>query len=61
VTAGLFLALKFKWVNLGFFGRIFRFFVGLFTLLVGRWAALKERDLKKIVAFSTIRQLGLLL
>lgn len=61
VTAGLFLALKFKWISLGFFGRIFSFFVGLFTLLLGRWAALKEGDLKKIVAFSTIRQLGLLL
>jgi NADH:ubiquinone oxidoreductase subunit 5 (subunit L)/multisubunit Na+/H+ antiporter MnhA subunit len=31
------------------------------TLLRGRWAAIVEKDFKRIVAFSTLRQLGIIL
>ena len=35
-------------------------FVGAFTCLLGGWAATYENDLKKIIALSTLRQLGVM-
>ena len=34
--------------------------LGLFTMLLGGWQALRETDLKRILAFGTVSQLGLL-
>lgn len=58
VTAGLYLLVKFNWrlvmfTLLGWYG-------GVITLIVGSWAALLDFDLKKVVAFSTLSQLGLI-
>lgn len=60
VTAGLFLAIKFNWALFRTELNYITSLIGLLTLLVGRWSALVETDFKKIVAFSTLRQLGLL-
>jgi len=59
VTAGLFLLIKFGWayiININI-----SYLWGLLTLLLGGRAALLDSDVKKVVAFSTLRQLGFLL
>jgi len=59
VTAGLFLLIKFRWayiININI-----SYLWGLLTLLLGGRAALLDSDAKKVVAFSTLRQLGFLL
>jgi NADH:ubiquinone oxidoreductase subunit 5 (subunit L)/multisubunit Na+/H+ antiporter MnhA subunit len=56
VTAGLFMALKFSRFLLS---KIFWLFGGL-TMLVAGAVRLLEMDLKKVIALSTLRQLGLL-
>ncbi len=58
VTAGLYLLIKFNWVKI--FTARARWWLGTLTLIVGSWAALLDLDLKKVVAFSTLRQLGLI-
>lgn len=58
VTAGVWLMVRFGQV---FFASSFLWmFFGLFTLLIASFAAIKEADRKKIVALSTLRQLGLM-
>jgi len=59
VTAGIFILLKFS----SFFFYLERSFIlllGLFTLFYAGRRALFERDLKRIVALSTLSQIGLL-
>lgn len=60
VTAGIYLIIRFKY----FFPK-WVFFVfgvlGLLTLFIARFAACLEWDSKKIIAFSTLSQLGLML
>jgi len=58
VTAGLYLLVKFNWGS--FVLRGVGWWVGITTLVVGSWAALLDFDLKKVVAFSTLSQLGLI-
>lgn len=61
VTAGIYLIIRF---NIFLFDRICFFFIsslGLLTIGVGGFLAIIEIDFKKIVAFSTLRQLGLLI
>lgn len=58
VTAGLYLLIKFRWGKF-LFSRL-RWLIGGLTLVAGSWAALLDYDLKKVVAFSTLRQLGFL-
>ena len=36
-------------------------FVGLLTITIARVSALNEKDIKKIVALSTLSQLGLII
>jgi len=60
VTAGVYLLLRFyNYFNGGEFSKIL-FFIGLFTIFMARLGALLEVDLKKIIALSTLRQLGLI-
>jgi NADH-ubiquinone oxidoreductase chain 5 len=59
VTAGIYLIIRFyylleKWVFLGI--RCF----SLFTVFIARLAACSEMDMKKVIAFSTLRQLGVM-
>lgn len=58
VTAGVWILIRFGQANAS--SLIFWFLVGLLTLLVARIAALVENDAKKVVALSTLRQLGLI-
>jgi len=59
VTAGLYLLIKFNWVKII---RIsLRWWLGTITLIIGSWVALSDLDFKKVVAFSTLSQLGLIL
>lgn len=61
VTAGVYLILRFYYIVHNFFFRkIFSFIFIITTLLAGIIACF-EIDLKKIVAMSTLRQLGLIL
>jgi len=58
VTAGVWLIIRFG-INLGLNTTLWGI-LGLLTLIVARLAALTETDAKKIVALSTLRQLGLI-
>lgn len=55
VTAGLWVLLKLE------VGGLILLVLGSVTMLIGALCALGERDLKKVVAFSTLSQLGLLI
>lgn len=61
VTAGLYLLFRFKapWSR----GQLKEFFIliGILTFLVGGFISIKCIDAKKIVAFSTLRQIGFIL
>lgn len=59
VTAGVFLILRFSNIlpSVCFF---LAGVIGMFTMLIARWCAVNEWDIKKVVAYSTLRQLGLL-
>jgi len=58
VTAGVYLLIRFHSI-VGV--RIFLTFVSVLTLLISGWGANFEYDLKKIIALSTLRQLGMII
>ena len=62
VTAGVFLLIRFYEIIL-MVDRLFRvlLFVSSLTMIMARIAALVEQDMKKIIALSTLRQLGLII
>lgn len=61
VTAGVFLLIRFytPLSSLLYFHRI-TFYLGVVTCILASLAALAENDLKKIIALSTLRQLGII-
>lgn len=58
VTAGVYLLIRFNFI-IG--QRNFLFFVGVITMFISGLGANFETDLKKIIALSTLRQLGLII
>jgi NADH-ubiquinone oxidoreductase chain 5 len=60
VTAGVYLLIRFNFLFYFFSFLLFKVFF-LFTMLVGGFCAFIEADLKKIVAMSTLSQLGMML
>jgi NADH-ubiquinone oxidoreductase chain 5 len=58
VTAGVYLLIRFNYL-LG--ERIFLFFISLITILMSGYGANFETDLKKIIALSTLSQLGVII
>lgn len=58
VTAGIWLLIQFGVMTLT--NRSFWLFVGVITLVIARLTALIENDAKKVVALSTLSQLGLM-
>ena len=61
VTAGVYLIIRF-YPSLCFYEGVcyFLFYVGVLTTLMAGLSAFYENDLKKVVAFSTLSQLGLM-
>ena len=60
VTAGIYLIFRLRDLLPRFLLKIL-FFIGLTTIILARLRALTETDIKKIVALSTLRQLGLII
>jgi len=58
VTAGVYLLIRFRYM-IGH--RNFLFFIGVFTIFISGLGANYEIDLKKIIALSTLSQLGLII
>jgi len=61
VTAGLFLLMKYNLVLCSFNMMLFLFITGLFTMVFARICALYDPDFKKVIALSTLSQLGFLM
>lgn len=60
VTAGVYVLLRFHYLFF-FYGTPFRKAFFIFTMLLAGGCACLETDFKKIVAMSTLRQLGIML
>lgn len=62
VTAGVYLLIRFyPSLRVYEYFYFFIFYVGVITCLIARFSALYENDLKKIVALSTLSQLGVIM
>ena len=61
VTAGVYLLIRLTDIINLFDWSFFIFLVGTITILIAGVSALIESDMKKIVALSTLRQLGLII
>jgi NADH-ubiquinone oxidoreductase chain 5 len=60
VTAGVYLLLRLNYLFVDFEILNYIFTIGAITIIMARIRALVEADLKKIVALSTLRQLGII-
>lgn len=61
VTAGIFLIIRLRYnIPLDSTCKLILIFTGSVTCLLGGWAATYENDLKKVIALSTLRQLGVI-
>nr|YP_009467158.1 NADH dehydrogenase subunit 5 [Phatnoma laciniatum]ARB50163.1 NADH dehydrogenase subunit 5 [Phatnoma laciniatum] len=61
VTAGVYLLIRFNYLLSGFFMISFFFFLSFFTMFMSSICAVYEFDLSKIIALSTLSQLGLMM
>lgn len=61
VTAGVFLLVRFNVLVLYFQVSMVLIYVGTLTILMAGFAAIFEIDIKKIIALSTLRQLGVII
>lgn len=61
VTAGIFLVIRLRVFTLDEFSSKLLILIGSITCFLGGAAAIYEYDLKKIIALSTLRQLGLII
>lgn len=61
VTAGVYLLIRFFPLIIRSWIRKFLFYSGILTIIISRLGAIYEIDLKKIIALSTLRQLGLII
>lgn len=60
VTAGVYLLIRHCYFGNNYLGIEVVFMVGTATIIIARLAALNEKDIKKIIALSTLRQLGVM-
>ena len=61
VTAGVYLLVRHSEFLVINGTRAYLIVIGALTILIARFSALFERDLKKMVALSTLRQLGVMM
>nr|YP_913162.1 NADH dehydrogenase subunit 5 [Romanomermis culicivorax]ABL11589.1 NADH dehydrogenase subunit 5 [Romanomermis culicivorax] len=61
VTSGLYIFMKFKMPLFNIFFKKSMLLLGLITMVLGSYSALLSKDIKKIIAFSTLSQLGFLM
>merc|ERR1719516_194311 len=61
VTAGVYLIIRFSYTFSGDVSRSLLFKLGCITMVIAGLAAMGEMDIKKIIALSTLRQLGIII
>ena len=61
VTAGVYLLIRFNFILANFSLSYFLMVLGSFTILMAGIAAILEIDIKKVIALSTLRQLGVII
>jgi len=60
VTAGLYVLIRYSFIFTFLYGGVF-ILLSLLTIVLAGGFALVEMDIKKVVAMSTLRQLGMIL
>lgn len=60
MTAGIYLLIRFRRITEGLVNINWLIYLGILTTLIARTAALFEVDFKKVVALSTLSQLGII-
>nr|UGS80171.1 NADH dehydrogenase subunit 5 [Anomopsocus sp. AnspLA] len=61
VTAGVYLLIRFNKVFVNYYIYMFMLIISVFTMFMSGLGAIFENDLKKIIALSTLSQLGLMI
>lgn len=61
VTAGVYLLIRFNTLILDPFLRDVLIFIGTLTIIMAGFSAISERDIKKVIALSTLSQLGIMI
>lgn len=61
VTAGVYLLVRFNYLLANSFFRYFLIVAGILTIIIAGIAAIVEIDIKKVIALSTLRQLGVII
>nr|UGS80210.1 NADH dehydrogenase subunit 5 [Dagualachesilloides caliensis] len=61
VTAGVYLLIRFNMIFDNFYIRMFMLIISVLTMFMSGLGAIFENDLKKIIALSTLSQLGLMI
>lgn len=61
VTAGVYLLIRFNYLLMSFDLLKYLILVGVFTIFMAGLGAMRELDIKKVIALSTLRQLGVMI
>ena len=61
VTAGVYLLIRFNYLLMSFDLLKYLILVGVFTIFIAGLGAMRELDIKKVIALSTLRQLGVMI
>ena len=61
VTAGVYLLIRFNYLLMSFDLLKYLILVGVFTMFIAGLGAMRELDIKKVIALSTLRQLGVMI
>ena len=61
VTAGVYLLIRFNYLLISFNLLKYLILIGVFTIFIAGLGAMRELDMKKVIALSTLRQLGVII